>query len=251
MAPLNPGHPDAPSRAPSRARSRRAFTLLEVVLATAILAAVSTLAAMMFAQARSWNEANASHMKTMRLARATELMTRQWADRRSAVPVDPAGAKVIAEPEALRFVTATPLLHRGWPLVIATYRIEPDQSGPFGERRSQLIYEETRVSHLGTTGEARESQFKNPATEDEAPFRTVLLSRLGDLRFDRFGPRLSPEDLQLAVTNHEPVDQERDLAPRWWAYEKLIKGTIPAVRIVGEHEGKEFACVFVIERSRS
>lgn len=230
---------------------RRAFTLLEVVLATAVLAAVSTLAALMFAQARSWNDSNASHFRTMRVARATELMTRQWADRRSAVPVDAAGAKVIATPTELTFVTATPVLHHGWPLVLATYRIEPDSPSPTGERRFRLLYEESRVSRLAFTGDARESQMTNPATSDEKPLSVPLLSGLGAVRFERFGTRLSQVDVQESLERGEAVDEKRDLVPGWHLYDRLFKGTIPAVRVTGEQNGKGFACVFVIERSRS
>ncbi len=231
--------------------SPRAFTLLEVVLATAVLAAVSTLAAMMFAQARSWNDANASHLKSMRVTRVTELMTRQWADRRSAVPADGAGAKVVATPEELTFVTATPLLHHGWPLVLATYRVEPDPAHLGGAKRWRIVYEESRISRLATTGDAKETQMDNPATADEEPLSTVLLPALSAVRFDRFGPRFAPEDAQRAMENGETIDEKRDLTPDWRAYDTLFKGPIPAVRISGEHDGKEFACVFVIERSRS
>ncbi len=225
--------------------------MLEVVLATAVLAAVCTLAALMFAQARSWNDSNASHLRTMRVARATELMTRQWADRRSAVPVDSSGAKVVATPTELTFVTATPVLHHGWPLVLASYRIESDTPSLAGEPRFRLLYEESRISRLAFTGDASESQMENPATSDEKPLSTTLLSRLGHVGFERFGPRLSQVEAQETMERGETVDQKRDLTPGWYVYDKLFKGTIPAVRIAGDQDGKEFACVFVIERSRS
>lgn len=227
------------------------FTLLEVVLATAVLAAVCTLAALMFAQARSWNDSNASHLRTMRVSRATELMTRQWADRRSAVPVDAAGAKIISTPMELTFVTATPVLHHGWPLVLATYRIEADTPSPTGAPRFRLLYEESRISRLAFSGDARESQMKNPATSDEEPLSTPLLSRLGRVGFERFGPRLSQFDAQEAIERGETIDERRDLTPGWQVYDKIFKGAIPAVRITGDQDGKEFSCVFVIERSRS
>lgn len=234
-----------------RWHNRRGFTLLEVVLATAVLAAVSTLAAMMFAQARSWNDANASHLKTMRVTRTTELMTRQWADRRNAVPADATGAKVVATPKELKFVTATPLLHRNWPLVLASYRIDADTPTIRGEKRWRIVYEESRISRLANTGDASETQMDNPATADEKPLSTVLLSGLDDARFERYGPRYSPEETQSILERGETIDQTKDIVPAWRDYESPFKGPIPAVRISGEHEGKEFACVFVIERSRS
>lgn len=243
-------HTEVP-RTGLRWHGNRGFTLLEVVLATAVLAAVSTLAAMMFAQARSWNDANASHLKTMRVTRTTELMTRQWADRRNAVPADATGAKVVATPTELKFVTATPLLHRNWPLVLASYRIDADDPTIRGEKRWRIVYEESRISRLANTGDAGETQMDNPATADEKPLSTVLLSGLNDARFERYGPRYSPEETQSILERGDTLDQTRDLAPAWRRYETLFKGPIPAVRLTAEHEGKEFACVFVIERSRS
>ncbi len=222
------------------------MTLLEVVLGVAVLSSVALLTATALAQARAWNDDNHAHFRAMRLLRVTELMTRQWSDRRSAVGVDASGGKVRMEPEKITFITATPVLHHAWPLVAASYVIEKDGAG--GAWR--LVYEEARVSRFGTQGQAVENQLTSPATGDEEPLRTVLLGGLGSLRFERYGPRLSPEERAAAAGGGEGADDQEARRPGWWPYDAPFKGSIPALRLVGVHEGKEFACVFVVERSR-
>ncbi|MFM9958156.1 MAG: hypothetical protein ACKVZJ_08760 [Phycisphaerales bacterium] len=232
------------------------MTLLEVLLATAVLSAVVLLAALVLTQARTWNDDNHGHFRSMRLVRVTELMTRQWADRRSAVGVDASGGKVLIEPGRVRFVTATGVLHGGgsggrWPLVSASYLIEKDVT----TGRFALVYEEARVSSFGTAGvsTASAAQLESPATGDEEPARTVLLKNVKDLRFERYGPRLSPEERAASLERGEISTGDEDeeaRRPGWHRYDSVFKGPIPAVRIVGEHDGKEFACVFVVERSR-
>lgn len=230
--------------------SRRGMTLLEVLLAAAVLASVALLAAMLLAQGRAWNDDNQSHFKALRLVRVTELLTRQWSDRRSAVGVDASGGKVRIEPESLVFVTATPVLHPGWPLVTASYRVEKEP----GTGLTRLAYEEARVSRFGTQGDAAEAQLESPATGDEKPLRTVLLSGVKDLRFERYGPRLSAEQFAAALDRGDlsASDHDEDGArrPGWWRFDAAYKGPVPAVRLVGTLEGKEFTCVFVVERSR-
>ncbi|MBN8646109.1 MAG: type II secretion system protein [Planctomycetes bacterium] len=235
--------------------TRRAFTLLEVVLAVAVLATVCTLAALAISQARSWSDAQSQQARALRLARLGEMFNRQWADRRNAAPVSQSGGSAVVEPKRLEFLTATPILHTRWPLVVAAYVIKEDFSPGKGPgRRYRLEYEEARVSRLGVGSQAEASQLKTPATADEKPLTAVLLTDCRDLRFERFGMKFSPTERQRRAEQGVQDRNEQEEQPAWHPFEENFDGPIPAVRLVGfagERARQEFSCVFVVEVSRS
>lgn len=235
--------------------TRRAFTLLEVVLGVAVLATVCTLAALAISQARSWSDSESQQSRALRLARVGELFNRQWGDRRNAAPISQSGGSSVLEPARIDFLTATPILHTGWPLVVASYVIKEDFTpGRAPGRWYRLEYEESRVSRLGVGSQAEQSQLKTPATADEKPLKAVLLPACRSLRFERFGMRYSPAERQRrterGVTDaSEPAEQ-----PAWHPFTEPFDGPISAVRLVGtagDRAEQEFSCVFVVEVSRS
>jgi len=225
---------------------RAGFTLLEVVLALSIMATITTLVAALWAQARSWGDQNASHLRALNTARVIETAQRQWTDRRQAVDLGVNGVKVTARPERIEFVTATPILRPDWPIVQAGYVIEPDAAGP-GDTCS-LWYEEARVWRFGETTQFDRQQITNPATGDEQPLRLRVLSGVRGLRFERFGAGDLPQGLPIQEARARATPEQRRLT--WRKFEKLYKGPLPAVRLVGDIDAQEFTCVFVIELSR-
>lgn len=240
------------------------MTLLELILALGVMSGVVALAATLWAQAKSWNDDAAAHLRWLRVARVTEMLQRQWSDRRSAVSLGKNNEKVTVKPDRLSFVSASPMLHTGWPLVEAAIVVRPDAAPGIGGSSAgyTLWYEESRISRLGATTAFDESQLTNPATQDEEPRRIELMTGVRGLRFERFGraPRDSDRAGALSPARTGRIENDEDepgargsaddRTLRWREFDEVYKGPVPAVRLVGEKDGKEFACVFVIELSR-
>ena len=248
-----------------RTRPRHGFTLLELLLAITILASISALVAALWTQTSAWAGENGSTLKTMRLPRVLELLQAQWADRRGAFRLDEAGSSVIAEPDRLSFITATPILFPDWPVVRAQYIVERDYDTPPGAPPAwRLAYIETRLSDLSKPPEEAEDLIAQGRGEDAGNY--ILLSNLASLSFDRFGvgnrsilkngsrveaeeENPDPLEKQPSVLQNRTPDEAED-KQKWRPFADPFDGLIPAVRLVGEYEGEAFSCVFVIEGSR-
>lgn len=239
---------------------RRAFTLIELMLSATILASVAALTAVLWAQASGWTSDAMSEHRGVRLARVIELMRSQWADRRTGVALDGKGATVRVERDGVEFITATAVLERGWPLVRASYLIEPDLDTGIGRPSAwKLVYEESPIIEFdGPQGAARQGdrEGSKPRRPPAAPpvRKTALLRGCDRLALERFGRELRVEARQ-GQTESEPgaaaVPRREDHAlPGWREVEREFAGVPPAIRLVGRMEGREFACVFVIEDSR-
>lgn len=244
--------------------------MLEVVLAVTILAAMSGLIATLWGQASRMAGDGGSQQRAMRLARVVEMMRSQWADRRTSVSLDRSGASVAIEPEGVSFITATAVLEPGWPIVRARYLVERDYETGIGREAGwRLVYEELPVvavaEEQGVPGLKGEEIRDVPERRPESPRekRMVLLNGCAELRWERFGraarveaaeaDRLKSGDEGTNGTDSSKEPAARSEAERtemWREFEEEWRGKSPAVRLAGQFEGKEFACVFVIGDSR-
>jgi type II secretory pathway pseudopilin PulG len=253
------------------------MTLLEVVLAVTILAAMSGLIASMWTQATRMADDGGGQHRAMRLARVLEMMRSQWADRRTSVKLGRGGSSVTVEPEAMTFITATAILEPGWPIVRARYVVERDYDTGTGALAAwRLVYEELPVvdleSPLDQPGDSEkalapgERRAERPV-ESPKEKRLMLLAGCAELGWERFGKsdRAEVEEAERSAENEvsESNDPSTTFATRrnatapaeertseWRPLVEGFRGKTPAVRLFGEFEGKEFACVFVIGDSR-
>jgi hypothetical protein len=218
-------------------------------------------------------------------ARETQAEAMKGLVGRVAAALDEDGNTVAASPRELNFVTATPVLFPQTPLVSATYRIEPDDLARPGDGpRYALIYVERTISDLAPVkGEDSEEPraLDAPAAMSE---RLVLLRGVKDLRWERFGEadrragdalpededdvpgagnrddpareRRRAERRRREEAAREPTPEEEaartpeERRQKWRAFARPDVLRVPAVRLVGEHEGEAFSWVFVIEALR-
>lgn len=236
--------------------SRSGFTLLELLLATTILVAITALIAATWGQMQRWNSENAAHRQSMRLHRVLGMMRDQWQDRRTTVAIDENGAEIAASPTRIDFVTATPILFPEWPIVRASYFFEPDPDAPPGSGwRSRLMYQEARVADMSAPPKEGYD-----ALGLELDRSMVLLSSCEELRFERFGPRVpDPEEdkpdargsrLPQAREADDDAPINKDEQYRWRAFDAPIEGGSHAIRLIGTYQKESFACVFVVRALR-
>ncbi len=251
------------------------MTLLEVLLAVTIIASLMGLVASLLGQARAWTDVGETDRTLMRLQRVGEALRAQWADRRSSVSLDESGSTVAMGPDELTFVTATPILFPEWPLVAVTYRVEAD-TGTVDRRglNRRLVYEETRISGMQELPDRHALDAQGHRLRDSM----ILLDACTELRWERFGrddraeeptsrddarsdpdARTEPRDPQAEPGVRTGAERTRDVDPeeieererlRWRAFEHEHQGLIPAVRLVGEHQGERFGWVFVVRALR-
>jgi len=199
---------------------RIGFTLLELLLAVAILASVFGLVASLWGQASGWNNDIERHGDVLRLQRVLAMMKDQWANRRTSVELGDKKEDVVVSHTQISFTTASPILFPDWPLVVATYRIEPERDlDRLGEWR--LIYEESRIASAAVPSEAmRPSDSTRLPDRDPRgrPLRdhTVLLEGMTSARFERFGPAPKPEksDTDADPDSEEESKDTSDRAPQ-------------------------------------
>ena len=124
------------------------MTLIELLVTMALLALMAVLTAVIWGQLRDWSTDTLAASAALRPARLNMMMQRQW-DHRAVAGDD---AKTLGRVEGtrpeLRFLTHHAVLNPGWPLVRASYTIEPiDALNPSGG--SRLVYRETRLGPSG------------------------------------------------------------------------------------------------------
>jgi len=257
---------------------RSAFTLLELLLATSVLALMTVLLSAMGVQLRAWSEDGERLQDSMRLQRVVEVMRDQWAGR---VGVSTTVEGLQTTPEYLSFVTSRPVLDPAFPVVRATYRwVERENDS--GEPLFDLIYEETPVGKIGRsrkpqasdTDQAKPSEPKSKAQKElESQRRKVemlakinepaqtwpLLSSFSEGGWERYGLgaivlRNEAAELkeeapipEFTLASPEQIREER--LPRWREYDQKIPGAPKAVRLAGTQGKEQFTCVFVIAAS--
>ncbi|MEO1129772.1 MAG: prepilin-type N-terminal cleavage/methylation domain-containing protein [Planctomycetota bacterium] len=216
-------------------RRAHGMTLLELLLAIAIFASIATMAAAAMAQMRTWADDEVASERLLRVQRVISMMQAQWAERRSTSTVETLEGGVTMTADSVRFLTASPTLFPGWPLVIATYAIEPaDTFTEGGAQQYQLIYAETRLNQLDDLPADGEEDRLGRAFEDSI----ILLDACDALVWERFGRPIGESDAVL----RQPED--------WRAYEVDFEGTPAAVRLLGVREGEAFGCVLVVKPLR-
>ncbi len=191
----------------------RGMTLLEVLIATTILASLTVIVAMLWAQTGQWTEETRTHDSALRLQRTLDLLDRQWGARVTNVTLaDGAEGAVIVDGERLEFITASSALFPDWPLVRAAYIARP--VGDASEQSWTLDYEEVR---LGTTFNAGTEITLGEAPEGDAAidFRGATLLRL-DAQ-PRWSAVLSDAQISdwRSSNGVAPTDDEAEVIPRW------------------------------------
>lgn len=273
---------------------RRAFTLLELLLAVTILASITSLVAVTWAQMNAWADESGEEHRQMQLHRALKLMTDQWEDRRSTTGMGDNTQRIITGDTGIGFLTATPILFPDWPVVRVGYRIEPARNrAPGAARAWNLVYIEQRVVEFSKPkkdedkdSDSRKEQDKRPTFDDvftdetridrwgnELSRRIILLEQCDSLSIERFGiaadlyeeagidPPSTEDDSDDAPDRLDPMDSGaidaarnagvsddviRTATEMQWRSHGRYAGFIPAVRLVGSYEEREFSCVFAI-----
>lgn len=127
-------------------RPHRGMTLIELLVSLALLGMIAVLVSTMWSQLRRWGQESNAAEAALRPQRVYMLLEKQWAARAQAGD-DQALGRVQGDATAFSFVTHEAVLHRGWPTVEATYRVElHDPSQPEG--RVRVVYEEKRLGPL-------------------------------------------------------------------------------------------------------
>lgn len=176
----------------------RAFTLLELLVAVAILSAVFALVASLWSQASGWGADIERQSEGLRLQRVVAMMKDQWSNRRTSVALGRDKMPVVSTDTHLTFTTATPILFPDWPLVVATYRLEREtEIGRLGLWR--IVYEETRVSSARVSSEdlvIEPTRWDAGRDARGRPVRDrmVLLDGMPAVSFERFGPAPEGDD---------------------------------------------------------
>ena len=230
---------------------RRAFTLLETLLAVTILSVLMGLVAVLWGQARTWTEDSVKEQNAMYITRILQTMRTQWSDRRAIGQDRSALDSTGMTPDEVRFVTATPILFPDWPLVRAVYRVEYDPDrGTLSDPRYRLVYSETRLpgGHPDPLGSL-------DAAGMQMTQSIVLLEDCSVLHWERFGPARADQSRRSRdAENDEGARGSEDMrrgdssgrdAWEWRIFAEQFEDRIPAVRLVGQHGKERFACVLV------
>jgi prepilin-type N-terminal cleavage/methylation domain-containing protein len=240
---------------------RRGFTLLEVVLAIALLASMSVLIGALLSQTREWSEDSGNAGASLRVTRVIEALREQWGSRRTAVGITENGASVSVSPEAILFVTARPLLFTDWPLAIAEYRIEEDFTSSAGQgRRWKLIYTERRVTAMKDETSDK-TDFAGRALVESI----TLLSNCEALEWQRPPKAAAAEAGAEGTAESEGAEQAsssaRPAEPRpgepehfrrieWAAVTPESTKEPGMVRLSGQRNKEAFSCVLIVRASR-
>jgi len=191
----------------------RGMTLLEVLIATTILASLTVVVAMLWSQTKQWTDETRTHGSALQLQRSLDLLDRQWGARLTRVKLaDGEEGSVIVDGDRLAFVTTESALFPDWPLVRATYIARP--TGPAPGSAWTLEYEEVR---LGTTFNAGTEIVLDaePQGESLADWRHAVLLELDTQ--PRWSAVLSEAQIAEWESAH-PLAAAQDPAlglPRW------------------------------------
>lgn len=155
------------------------MTLLELLVAIAIMVALVGLTGALWAQTGDWAADASLHQRTLRLEHARSLFERQWRERRPAIRLDGVdGGPIAMRPDRFEFVTGRPALFPDAGLVRATYRIEPIEGDA---RRARLVYEEHRLLDPAFSERRERDDMGAPAVD-----RVVLLDDCEALRWEQY-----------------------------------------------------------------
>lgn len=179
---------------------RRAMTLLELLVAIAILVALVGLTGALWAQTSDWAADEALHRSTLRLEHARAMLDRQWRERRPGVRLDgPEGGPHRFDGDRFEFVTGAPTLFPGAGLVRAEYLVERAEVAPGAAERWRLVYRERRVLHPAYSEQRAHDSIGRPAIDE-----VVVLDGCADLRWELFVPL--PSEPGLDAEAPQPIE---------------------------------------------
>lgn len=163
---------------------RRAMTLLELLVALAIMVAIVGLTSALWAQTSGWAADDSLHRSTLRLEHVRSLFERQWDERRPGVRLDdPDGPAQRLAGDTFEFVTGVPVLFPDAAMVRASYRIEETEDSTLTAPRRRLVYVERRVV-TPTHSDAR----RTDSTGRPMVRQTVLLDDCAALAWSEYAP---------------------------------------------------------------
>lgn len=241
--------------------SRRAFTLLELLLAATVMATLTALLGALVAQTRQWGGDQAMGERAIRLARVMTLIREQWGDRRM-LPLAGDGPSVQLNHDRLEFVTARAVVDPSRALVRAIYAIEPDWSGPpEAGARWRLVYREYPYVDFSGGERSESERLSNRSGEPDL----VLLSQCPALAWERRamvdedGAEVADLEDDDAPALASPASGDAPPAPRvpvaearlGWAAMKQRDRASAVARLRGVAYQQEFSWVFVVRASRS
>lgn len=249
-------------------RTRRAFTLLELLLSLTVLAVMTLLIATLWRQASDWSSDAASFDGAMRLPRATELLRSQWAERRTSYTISDKAHSLSITHERFTFVTAMPLLHPKSPLVKVELIIEPDPTSSSSFPLRRLRCSETPLVDVASTSRPVASDAAGrplapirPSTIAPPVARVItLFDGCSQLAWEWFGEAPEPS-LSPSAASTDQTDQEQDAAPISSApqppqWHPVLPNTPPpsdnvrAIRLVGTLGKEDVLCIFPAAASR-
>lgn len=239
------------------------MTLLEVVIAMAALASLSTLVAALWSQTRDWTAENASHHRLLSSERALSLLSEQWETRVVTLSQGPDERPAVRlDGNELQFVTMTPILNRDIPMALVKYRIERTGGAVVGERAHwRLDYFESPVINpasalSGASGSRLHTERRLTLIDNADGMRWVSwIDERGEeavaptaARHGWYGIR---EPLEVAAARPASANEDMTLdeaAKR--AAKQAEKPQLRAGRLVGVLNGEEFAWQFIAAPSR-
>lgn len=219
--------------APLRRRSRvRGFTLLELLLASAVMVSIAVLGTALWTQSAGASESAQRRDRGLRMQRLGTMLREQWSHRRLLWPLEDGAdaGGVLLGPESLEFVTASPILYLDAPLVVARY-----EWGRAGLDGTDLRYIERPVLEFGERPEADDDQ---EFTELNSR-RLVLLEGCERVAVERFGMAPEGDD-----------ESEKTEKPAWHGFAKGDEVGSDALRLTVRWRGEEAVWVFVARPSR-
>lgn len=222
-------------------RRRGGFTLLEMLLAAAVIASIAMLGSSMWMQATESSAVAQGRERGLLLQRIGVLMRDQWADRRALdLPGEDERSVALGGvrfgPDAIGFDTSRAILLTDAPLVRVEYRIVSREDG-----LQDLIYIEQAVTAFSDSGLNRESGGRSSAEARRVAI--PLLEGCRAIRMQRYGP----------IPSEDP-DADGPSRSAWSSFEmaesKEEELASDAVRIEVHYQGEEALWVLVARASR-
>jgi prepilin-type N-terminal cleavage/methylation domain-containing protein len=227
-----------------KSRARHAgLTLLELLVSMAILAAIVTLTAAIWAQARAWADEADGHSGAAETSRIRLLLQQQWSMRRQNAHLDAAeGPPFRLSPDRLEFVTGSAILEPESGLVRAAYIVETSDGGVQSVMYEEIPLTDPALSIRPGAGTAAAQSIR----------RVTLLTECSDVRWERLlqwtesaDDGVIPETLR-EWTDAAPPEESQETAVM---SDDLSKSEV-AYRLAGRVDGRWFAWALVGADSR-
>lgn len=225
------------------------FTLLEVLLAVAVIASVAMLGSTLWVQASESSAMVQSRERGLRLQRVGSMLRDQWSDRRSLeLPGESGPQRAMGgarfRADSFAFSTSRSILNPGSPLVEAEYLVRERPDGLF-----DLVYAEQGIERFAGAFDGADPR----DAEIRASRRSaiVLLEGCEAIVLERFGAPAEND-----ADDSERSDQEEGGAPEralWMAFDPDSEGGAvesDALRVSVRYRGEEAAWVLVARASR-